>query len=459
MINDILTVINTYLWGWPMIIMLVGTHLFLTILLRFPQRYIFKAIRLSIEKDDGSEGDVSQFSALATGLAATIGTGNIIGVATAITMGGPGAVFWCWITGVLGIATKYAEGLLAVKYRVKAEDGVMLGGPMYAIERGMHCKWLAVLFAFFALTASFGIGGMVQSNAIATVINESFGIDPLWIGIICAILIGAVIIFGVQGISRVCQMLVPFMATFYVFGSIVLLIMNAEFLWPAIKLIGTEAFSTRALGGGAAGSVIMTAMRFGVARGLFSNEAGMGSAPIVAAAAKTKNPVRQALVSSSSVFWDTVVVCAITGLVLVSTLLADNGIDISNTASGALTKRAFEQIPLTIGGINVGALLLSIAIFTFALSTILGWSYYGEKALEYLCGRYGRISRYIFRILISLATFAGANWALDLVWNVSDAANALMALPNLICLLALSGVLVRETRHYLWEGRLDKQAD
>lgn len=453
--NDILTIINSYLWGWPMIILLVGTHIFLTIRLRFPQRHIFKAIRLSIRKDEGAEGDVSQFSALATGLAATIGTGNIVGVATAVTMGGPGAVLWCWLTGVLGIATKYAEGLLAVKYRVQLKNGRMIGGPMYAIERGMRCKWLAVLFALFAFIASFGIGGMVQSNAIATVVNETFGIDPLYTGIVCATLIGMVVVFGVKGISKVCEMLVPFMAIFYVLGCLTLLCINAEYIWPAVQAIVTSAFTERAAEGGFVGSTLMIAMRFGIARGLFSNEAGMGSAPIVAAAAKTKNPVRQALVSSTSVFWDTVIVCAMTGLVLVSTILADNGVD--SSASATLTKRAFEQIPFVIGGFNVGSLVLSIAIFTFALSTILGWSYYGEKALEYLAGRHGRVARYVFRVLITLATFAGANWALDLVWNFGDAANALMSIPNLICLLALSGVLVKETRHYLWEGRLDEE--
>ncbi len=442
-----------------MVILLIGTHLFLTIRLKCPQRYIFKAIKLSIAKDDCSEGDVSQFSALATGLAATIGTGNIIGVATAIVLGGPGAVFWCWITGCLGIATKYAEALLSVKYRIKNNRGKMLGGPMYAIERGMNCKWLAVLFALFAFIASFGIGGMVQSNAIATVMQETFEVPPIWTGLICAVLVGAVVMFGVKGIAKVCEKLVPFMAVFYVVGCLVLLVVNVEFILPAIKLIVSEAFSTQSVEGGAVGSVIMLAMRFGIARGLFSNEAGMGSAPIVAAAAKTKNPVRQALVSSTSVFWDTVVMCALTGLVLVSTILADNGVDISSTDSGALTKRAFEQLPLFIGQYNVGSLVLSLAIFTFAFSTILGWSYYGEKALEYLCGKHGKTGCYIFRILITIVTFLGANWALDAVWNFSDMANALMAVPNLICLICLSGVLVKETKHYLWDDNLDEYAN
>lgn len=453
--NDILITLNSYLWGWPMIILLVGTHLFLTIRLRFPQRHMGKAIRLSVQRDKGSTGDVSQFSALATGLAATIGTGNIIGVATAVTMGGPGAILWCWLTGVLGIATKYAEGLLSIKYRVRNKKGKMLGGPMYAIERGMNCKWLAVLFALFAFLASFGIGCTIQSNAIATMAQESFGWDGNIVGIVLAALIGLVVLFGVKGIAHVCEVLVPFMAIFYVTGCLVLLGINIEYLGEAIAVICRSAFTSQAATGGFVGSTIMLSMRFGIARGLFSNEAGLGSAPIVAAAAKTKNSVRQALVSSTSVFWDTVVICALTGLVLVTTILADNGVD--SSASAALTKRAFEQLPLVIDGINVGSIVLSIAIFTFAFSTILGWSYYGEKALEYLCGPYGRAGRYVFRVLITIGTYVGATNALEAVWNFGDAANALMAIPNLICLLALSGVVVKETRHYLWEDRLDEE--
>lgn len=452
--NDFLTLANSYLWGWPMIILLVGTHLFLTIRLKFPQRHIGKAIKLSVEKDPDSEGDVSQFSALATGLAATIGTGNIIGVATAITMGGPGAIFWCWVTGVLGIATKYAEGLLSIKYRIRTRDGKMHGGPMYAIERGMNCKWLAVLFALFAFLASFGIGCTIQSNAIATMADESFGWSSQWVGLVLAILVGSVIIFGVKGISKVCELLVPFMAAFYIIGCLVLLIINIDLLPEAFITILRSAFSEQAATGGFIGSTIMLSMRFGIARGLFSNEAGLGSAPIVAAAAKTKNPVRQALVSSTSVFWDTVIICLITGLVLVTTILADNGID--STASAALTKRAFEQIPIVAAGVNVGSIVLAVAIFTFAFSTILGWSYYGEKALEYLAGRYAQLARYLYRTMITVGTYFGATHALEVVWNFGDATNALMAIPNLICLLCLSGVLVRETRHYLWNKNLDE---
>lgn len=452
--NEILVTINSYLWGWPMIILLVGTHLFLTIRLRFPQRHIGKAIRLSVQRDKGSDGDVSQFSALATGLAATIGTGNIIGVATAVTMGGPGAVFWCWLTGVLGIATKYSEGLLSIKYRIKTDRGEMRGGPMYAIERGMNCKWLAVAFAVFTFIASFGIGCVTQSNAISVAMAE-YNMDPVWVGLLLAGMLAMVICFGVKGIAKVCEALVPFMAAFYVVGCLAVLCLNAAYIWPALKLIVASAFTEQAAGGGLVGSTLMVAMRYGIARGLFSNEAGLGSAPIVAAAARTKNPVRQALVSSTSVFWDTVIICAMTGLVLVTTILSPNGVDSSSGAE--LTKLAFSQLPITFGEFRLGSLMLSVAIFTFAFSTILGWSYYGEKALEYLCGKYYRWGRMAFRVMFVIVTYCGANWAVEAVWNFGDMANALMAIPNLICLLALSGVIVKETRHYLWEGHLDEE--
>lgn len=453
---EFLSSVNGYLWGWPMIVLLVGTHLFLTIRLKFPQRHIFKAIRMSVTRDKGADGDVSQFSALATGLAATIGTGNIIGVATAVTMGGPGAVFWCWATGILGIATKYSEGLLAVKYRVKLADGKMRGGPMYAIERGMKCRWLAIAFALFTFIASFGIGCVTQSNAISVAMSE-YGFDPILVGALLAAMLTLVVIFGVKAIGKVCETLVPFMAIFYIVGCVIVLCINAEYILPALKVIITSAFSEQAAAGGFVGSTIMIAMRYGIARGLFSNESGLGSAPIVAAAARTKNPVRQALVSSTSVFWDTVIICALTGLVLVSTIISPNGVD--STSGAELTKHAFSQIPLVVSGVNIGSVMLSIAIFTFAFSTILGWSYYGEKALEYLCGRYYKIGMIVFRILFIIVTFGGAIWTVQVVWAFGDFANALMAIPNLICLLCLSGVLVKETRKYLWENRLDEESD
>lgn len=440
--------VSTWLWGWPMIIMLLGTHLFLTIRLRIPQRKIFTAIRLSVKKDVGAKGDVSQFGALATSLAATIGTGNIIGVATAVSLGGPGAVLWCWLTGVLGISTKYAEGLLAIKYRVKTENGEMLGGPMYALERGLKMRWLAILFCVFTAVAAFGIGNTVQANSISLLLNETCGISEHITGGVISLLVALVILFGVKGIARVCTMLVPFMALFYVAGCLYILWLNAAYLGESLRLIVDSAFSARAAGGGFAGTTVMLAARYGIARGLFSNESGLGSAPIVAAAAQTRNPVRQALVSSTGTFWDTVVICALTGLVLVSSIVAYP--DIDYTHGGALTKAAFGKIPV------VGTLILAVGIVTFAFSTILGWSYYAEKAVEYLGGK--RLIKY-YRVLWVLVIYLGSVMNLSLVWNLADGMNALMAIPNLLSLVLLSGVAARETRKYLWNNKLDMYGD
>lgn len=445
-LNTFFATLSGLLWGWPMIALLLGTHIFLTIRLHFPQLKILTAIRLSVKHDHGASGDVSQFGALATALAATIGTGNIVGVATAVAMGGPGAVFWCWLTGVFGIATKYAEGLLAIKYREVTSDGRMLGGPMYALEKGLGWKWLAVLFALFTACASFGIGNTVQANAIATIAQNTYGVPPVIVGLVVCGLVGAVILGGVKSIAKVCGMLVPFMALFYVVGCVYILFVNGHFLWPAIKLIVSSAFAPQAAGGGFVGSSVMLAARYGIARGLFSNESGLGSAPIVAAAARTRNPVRQALVSSTGTFWDTVVICALTGLVVVSSILAYP--DISYSDGAALTKLAFGKIPY------VGAPLLSFGLLTFAFSTILGWSYYGERAVEYLKGK--RWMK-VYRMLYIIAVFVGSVASLDVVWNASDCMNALMAIPNLISLLFLSGILVHETRKYLWRNRLDRE--
>ena len=447
-LNDLLTELSNLLWGWPMIILLLGTHVFLTVRLRFPQRHIFKAIHLSVKRDANATGDVSQFGSLATALAATIGTGNIIGVATAIALGGPGAVLWCWLTGVFGISTKYAEGLLAIKYRQKTSDGKMLGGPMYALEKGLGWKTMAVLFALFTAIASFGIGNTVQANAIATVASESYGISPWITGIFICLLTGTVVIGGVKSIARVCSALVPLMAILYVLGCIYILFVNAAYLWPAIQLICRAAFSPEAAGGGFVGSTVMMVARFGIARGLFSNESGMGSAPIVAAAAQTRNPVRQALVSSSGTFWDTVVICALTGLVIVSSIIAYPDIDFTNGAT--LTKDAFSKIPV------IGRPLLTFGLLTFAFSTILGWCYYGERAVEYLKGKRWVLG---YRILYIVAVFVGSVMNLALVWNLADCMNALMAIPNLLSLLFLNGIIVHETRKYLWNGRLDKEMD
>ncbi len=445
-LNAFFTTLSSLLWGWPMIALLLGTHVFLTIRLRFPQLKILKAIKLSVKRDEDASGDVSQFGALATALAATIGTGNIVGVATAISLGGPGAVFWCWLTGVFGIATKYGEGLLAIKYRETTADGRMLGGPMYALEKGLGWKWMAVLFAIFTTCASFGIGSTVQANAIATITHEAYGVPTTIVGIAVSLLIAAVVLGGVKSIARVCGFLVPFMALFYVLGCIYILSVNGSYVWPAIKLIVESAFSPQAASGGFAGTSVMLAARYGISRGLFSNESGMGSAPIVAAAARTRNPVRQALVSSTGTFWDTVVICAITGVVIVSSILAYP--DISYTDGATLTKMAFDKIPY------VGKPLLSFGLLTFAFSTILGWSYYGERAVEYLKGKSWML---VYRVLFIISIFAGSVANLNVVWNLSDCTNALMAIPNLISLLLLNGVIVHETRKYLWRNRLDRK--
>lgn len=436
--------LSSLLWGWPMIILLLGTHVFLTIRLKFPQRKIFKGIALSVKSDGDSEGDVSQFGALATALAATIGTGNIIGVATAVSLGGPGAVLWCWLSGVFGIATKYAEGLLAVKYRVTTSDGTMMGGPMYALERGLGAKWLAVLFCIFTVLAALGIGCSVQSNSISTMLYESFNVPIYVSGAITALLVALVIFFGIKGIANVCGFLVPFMAFFYVAGCIVILAMNASFLGSALSLIFKSAFTPQAIGGGFVGGGLMVAMRYGIARGLFSNESGMGSAPIVAAAARTKNPVRQALVSATGTFWDTVIVCAMTGLVLVTSILRYPDIDYKDGA--LLTKLAFSKIKF------IGPIILNVGLITFAFSTILGWAYYAEKAIEYLGGK--KVIFY-YRILWVAVVFIGSVVNLSMVWDLADAMNALMAIPNLISLLLLTGVLVKETNKYLWSDKLD----
>lgn len=458
-LDNVLSKINGVLWGWPMIILLLGTHLFLTIRLRFPQRYIFKAFKIMRTPDDNAPGDVSQMGSLSTSLAATIGTGNIIGVATAVTLGGPGAVFWCWITGILGIATKYAEGLLAVKYRVRAKDGSMLGGPMYAIERGLHCKWLAIFFSLFAAFASFCIGTSVQSNVAASALQSTFGINPVVSGIFMALMITTIIVFGVRGISRVCLTLVPLMGALYMLGCLALLVVNRSYLADTILLIFRSAFSSKAAGGGFAGGAIIMAMRFGIARGLFSNESGLGSAPIIAAAAKTRNSVRQALVSSTSTFWDTVVICLLTGIVIVSSMVATDG-GITDNDMMQLTQSAFSLLGIRVGNVDVGPLIVNIAIILFSFSTILGWSYYGEKAIEYIFGhRHNKLARLVFRSMLVFVTFAGAVWSVSFVWNLGDFTNALMAIPNLVCLLLLCPVLVSETRKYLWDDHLDNFSD
>ena len=440
--SQLVTWVDGKVWGWGMILLLLGTHLFMTVRTGFIQRKtITKGIKLSVSKEPDADGEVSQFGALATALASTIGTGNIIGVGTAVALGGPGAVLWCWLTGVFGIATKYSESLIAVKYRVKTEDGRMQGGAMYALERGLHMRWLGLIFAVFAGFASFGIGCATQVNAIATVCNENLHINKAVVGIIVGVLTAVVIFGGIKSIARVCERLVPFMALFYVLGCIVILGINYDYIIPAITTICRLAFQPGAAAGGLVGSGIMLAMRYGVARGLFSNESGMGSAPIAAAAAQTRNPVRQALVSSTGTFWDTVVVCLMTGLVLVSTIMKNPAINANEiTDGGVLTSLAFDQIPV------IGPLILVVGIISFAFSTILGWAYYGERCVEYFAGKKGLIP---YRVLYIAVAVIAPVVALDVVWDIADILNALMAIPNLIAVLLLSPVIVKETKKYL----------
>ncbi|HJC24406.1 MAG TPA: sodium:alanine symporter family protein [Candidatus Eisenbergiella merdavium] len=440
-IVNAINVIDEAVWGWPMIILLLGTHLIMTVSTGGIQRKIGKAIRLSFTPDPDAEGEVSQFGALVTALASTIGTGNIIGVGTAIVLGGPGAVLWCWLTGVFGIATKYAESLIAVKYRVKTKDGRMQGGAMYALERGLNMKWLGLVFAFLAAFASFGIGCATQVNAIATVCEANLGI-PVWpVGLAVAAFTAAIIFGGIKSIARVCEKLVPFMALFYCIGCVIILGINYDFLIPALQTIVTMAFRPGAAAGGLVGGGLMLALHYGVARGLFSNESGMGSAPIAAAAAQTRNPVRQALVSSTGTFWDTVVVCAMTGLVLVTSILKNPEIDVAAAGNGGtLTTLAFNQIPY------LGPVILVLGIILFAFSTVLGWAYYGERCVEYCFGHKALIP---YRLLYIAVAAIAPVVALDLVWTIADILNAFMAIPNLIAVLLLIPVIRAETKKYL----------
>jgi AGCS family alanine or glycine:cation symporter len=443
-LERIVQAVSDFMWGPPLLLLLLGTHIFLTFRLRFIQRYIGKAIKLSLERTREGAGDISHFGALTTSLAATIGTGNIVGVATAVAAGGPGAVLWMWLTGVFGIATKYSEALLSIKYRTTTESGLMAGGPMYVLERGMKQKWLGVLFAAFTAVSAFGIGNMVQANSIAGMVDETLHVSPWISGLVMTVLTGIVIIGGIKSIASVCERLVPLMAIFYVGGCTILLTMNYSGIPATLELILESAFTGHAMLGGFVGAGFKEAVRYGIARGLFSNESGLGSAPIVAAAAQTKNPVRQAMVSATGTFWDTVVVCAMTGTVLVNSGEWTKGL-----SGASLTKAAFSDIPV------VGPIVLTTGLLTFVFSTILGWSYYGEKAAEYLFGpRVITPYRWVWVAVVML----GSVLSLPIVWSFADTTNALMAIPNLISLLALSGILVSETREYLWSNNLDKSA-
>ena len=461
---ELLTTIDSVVWGPAMIALLLGTHIYLTFRTGFIQRKLPQAIRMSVRRDPSGKGDISSFGALATALAATIGTGSIVGVATALLAGGPGAIFWMWIAGLFGIATKYVETYAAVKYRVRDKSGAMLGGAMIVWKRAFarpdgSVPWWAtagaVSFAAFAIIATIGTGSAVQAAAISGIVTSSVpAIPAVAVGVVIVVAVAAVIFGGVNSIARVCEWLVPIMAGAYALGCLVIMGMNAPVLGEAVGLILECAFTPKAAFGGAVGSGLIMALQFGCARGLFSNESGLGTAPIVAAAAKTKNPADQALISMTGAFWSTGVICLLTGLVLVSTMIVhpEIGEDILANPSiftgAALASAAFAEIPV------FGTPVLVLGMCAFAYSTILGWSYYGNRCVAYLFGPRG-IKPY--QVIYVAVAFFGAIGVGDVVWTISDIGNALMAIPNIIVILLLSGMIARETKHYVYDGNLDEE--
>lgn len=461
MLSEILTKVDDFVWGPVMLVLLVGTGIFLTFRLRFRTwRNLGYAIKSTLSKEarskDRGEGDVSPFSALTTALAATIGTGNIVGVATAMVAGGPGALVWMWISAAFGLTSKFSECMLAIKYREVNESGEMSGGPMYTMKKAFKNKkvgaTLGWLFAFFAVIASFGIGNLTQANSISESVKSTFHVSPVITGIIITVLALLIIVGGIKKISKVSSIVVPFMAIFYIIAGIIVIIGNIQNLPAGVAMIFKMAFSTEAVGGGLCGTItasMMNAMHYGVARGVFSNEAGMGSAAITAAAATTDHPVRQGYINMTGTFWDTIVVCTITGLCIASSGVLGTTDPSFVTASNpegfvtgaSLTILAFKSVLGEAGGI-----LVTIGIVLFAFSTILGWEYHGEKAFEYIL----KTPKYnmIYRIIFSLIAYVGATTTLEIVWSFSDIANALMAIPNLICLLALSGEIAKDVKDF-----------
>lgn len=456
---DVLDKINSFLWGTPSLVLLFGTGLFLTFMLKGLQfRKLLYAFKLAFTKEepsssaDKSEGDISNFKTLMTALSATIGNGNIAGVATALTIGGPGAIFWMWVVGLLGMATKYAEALLAMKYRVKNKNGEYSGGPMYYVEKGLGSKWkwLAVAFALFGAFAALGIGNSVQSNTIADVMTSSFQINNLVTGIVLAVLTGLIIFGGIQRISTVASFFVPIMAFLYIGGSLIIIVLNYDMIIPAFEMIFHYAFNPVAAAGGFTGIIISEAIRSGVSRGIFSNEAGLGTAALIAGNAKTDHPVKQALVAMTGTFIVTIIVCTMTGLVLLITGFWDptggaiSGVEHAPSLDGgALTSAAFGH---ALG--VAGEYIVSFSVIFFGFSTIVGWYMYGEKCFEYLTN-YRFTNSY--RLIYILATGLGAVANLELVWAFADMSNALMMIPNLIALILLYKVIVRETNHYFNE--------
>lgn len=446
--------LNDFLWGFFMIVLLCGTHIYMTFKTGFIQKKTFYAIRLSFKEEEGQAGDVSPFQSLACALASTLGTGNIIGVGTAVFLGGPGAVFWCWICGVLGIATKYAESLIAVKYREKAADGSMRGGAMYVLKNRLGYRRLAAMFAVFCTLASLGVGCGVQINAISVCLKTNapfLNISPWAVGMFFAAAAAIVIVGGIKSIGRVCEKLIPAMTGLFFICNIIILALNYDCILPAVKMILYTAFKESSIKGGLVGGGIACALRYGVARGLFSNESGMGSAPIVASAAKCENPVRQALVASTGTFWDTVVLMAVTGVVIVSSVMKNPDIAAGSVENGAqLTAKAFSEVPY------MGGFVMVFGIITFAFSTVLGWEYYGERCFEYLFnGRFTGVYKLLFIFVILIAPLA----KVDFIWTLSDILNALMALPNLIAVIMLSDEIKNDTKKYFNSLTLKRRSD
>ncbi|MBN1291835.1 MAG: sodium:alanine symporter family protein [Candidatus Latescibacteria bacterium] len=445
LIHTFLTKISDILWGIPLMVALIGTGLYLTAKLGFVQfRYMPKALRMIFlpPHDDKSTGDISHFQALMTALAATVGTGNIAGVGTAVAMGGPGALFWMWVTGLVGMATKYAEAVLAIRYRIVQKNGTVSGGPMYYIERGLKSKNLAFAFALFTSVAAFGTGNMIQSNSVAEAVNGAFGVSNWITGFVIALLAGVVIIGGIQSIGRVTQVLVPFMIVFYMLAGIIAVFMNIHMFPAALKVIFIHAFTGEAVFGGLVGAGIKEAMRFGLARGLLSNESGQGSSPIAAAAARTDHPVTQALVSMTQTFIDTMVVCSMTGFIIIMSQSLDGEL-----TGAKLTAVAFNSL---LGSETTGGLVTALGLAVFAYSTLLGWSYYGEIAMEYIFGL--SVIKY-YRIIFVIFIFLGAIIRLETVWVFSDVMNALMALPNLLALVLLAGEIRKIHIDYFKGGK------
>lgn len=442
--------INGYLWGFPMIAFLFCTHIFMSVRTGFVQKNVLRGIRLSMKGSDKEKGELSPFSCLATSLASTLGTGNIIGVGTAVALGGAGAVFWCWITGVFGMATQYGECMLAVRYRTKSKDGLCAGGPMYVLSQGVGSKSLGAVYAFLAAVCGLITGAAIQTNSISAVItqyiqghslardNQGVKCIPILVGVVGAGLAAVVIFGGVRSIGKVCSFLVPFMALVYTLGCVAVLVINGDVLGKALALIIKEAFSLRSVGAGASGYVMMLSCRYGMARGLFSNEAGLGTSSVVSACARTDSPVKQGMIAMTATFWDTVVMCLVTGLVIVSTILKNPDLTLSD--GGALCLKAFALIPY------IGELILVFSMVTFAFSTVLGWSLVGEKCAEFVFGH--RITK-PYRLMWILCVLLSPMVSLGVVWDFGDLINALLVIPNVTALVILSKEVRNDTKEYL----------